>query len=64
MLVASWFLAKTDQDEDMETTLIKELDGKLKEILGLGHHLQSCIQFLDGNPGKKILADLVESSQE
>jgi hypothetical protein len=60
VLVATWFLKEYLQLEKVDPELITEIDGKLMKILGPGHHLQSCLQFLTGKRGKQALANLME----
>jgi hypothetical protein len=59
VLIASWYAITVARD-GFDAELLKELNGKLYEILGLGHHVQSCTQFMSGKRGKQILEMLGE----
>ncbi len=47
--------ALTCNEHGVDLKLTDELNRRLYEILGPGHHVQSCLQFIQGKKGMEAL---------
>jgi len=62
-LLGFWFCMHYKLDESKDTQLIKDLDCKLCQMLGPGHSICSCVQFMEGKKGNCAFEKL-ESKME
>jgi len=57
-LVGTWFCLQHKLAEAADSELIDDLNGRLYQMLGPGHDVCSCVQFMQGQKGKRAFEEL------
>ena len=57
-LVGTWFCVHHIANGSSESEFIADLNARLYQMLGPGHHVQSCIQFMNGKKGHQAFEGL------